>query len=348
MKKEHILIMRFSAIGDVAMTVPVVYSLAHDYPNLRITVLSRHYARPFFENLAENINFMAADFNTEYKGIRGLNKLFTRLSAKHFTAVADFHDILRTKYLRLIFKLAGYRLASINKNRKGKKSLTRQRNKELKQQPTSFENYAAVLSKLGYPIDINFQSIYQNQSKDFTELTNLIGQKEQQWIGIAPFATHKGKIYPEEQMKKVLILSLEAFPTARIFLFGGGKHELEVMDQWAAISDRVVNASKLLGNLTKELALMSRLDVMVSMDSANMHLASLVGTKVISVWGATHPYAGFMGWNQSLDNAVQLDLPCRPCSVYGNKACLYGDNPCLNIKPEDILTKIKSIIDADK
>ena len=78
-----------------------------------------------------------------------------------------------------------------------------------------------------------------------------------------------------------------------------------------------------------ELALMSHLDVMVSMDSGNMHLASLINTPVVTIWGATHPLAGFMGWNQSEENAVQVDLPCRPCSVYGNKPCSRKDYACL-------------------
>ena len=69
MKKEHILIIRFSALGDVAMTVPVVYSLAKTYPDLRITVLSRGIARTFFEDLAPNVNFMEADIKGEYKGV---------------------------------------------------------------------------------------------------------------------------------------------------------------------------------------------------------------------------------------------------------------------------------------
>jgi ADP-heptose:LPS heptosyltransferase len=84
----------------------------------------------------------------------------------------------------------------------------------------------------------------------------------------------------------------------------------------------------------EELDVISGLDVMVSMDSANMHLASLYGVPVISIWGATHPFAGFYGWGQAIENAVQVDLYCRPCSVFGNKrgvrddlACLYSISP---------------------
>jgi ADP-heptose:LPS heptosyltransferase len=90
---------------------------------------------------------------------------------------------------------------------------------------------------------------------------------------------------------------------------------------------------------------MSHLDVMLSMDSANMHMASLVATPVVSIWGATHPYAGFMGWGQDSANVIQVDLDCRPCSIYGQKPCLRGDYACLNmIKPETIVEKINTLL----
>ena len=104
-------------MGDVAMMLPVVASLARQYPDLRVTVLSKPFARPFFEGL-DNVRFMAADIKNEYQGFNGLNALYRRLLAKNFTDVADFHDVLRTKYLRLRFFLGGFRVAHIDKHRK--------------------------------------------------------------------------------------------------------------------------------------------------------------------------------------------------------------------------------------
>jgi len=66
---------------------------------------------------------------------------------------------------------------------------------------------------------------------------------------------------------------------------------------------------------------------------------------VVSVWGATHPYAGFLGWRQSPDRCISIDLPCRPCSVFGNKPCLRGDMACMNnIDPLAIVRKVEEII----
>ena len=152
MKKEHVLIIRFSALGDVAMTVPVVKALAEQYPDVRFTMLSRGFARAFFEDLAPNVSFMEADLSKEYHGVKGLNALYRRLTAKRFTAVADLHNVLRSDFLRLRFNLSHIRVEHINKHRKGKRRLTAKNNKELVRQPTAIENYCEVFERLGYPV----------------------------------------------------------------------------------------------------------------------------------------------------------------------------------------------------
>ncbi len=344
-------------MGDVAMTVPVVYSLAKQYPHVRVTVLSRPFARPFFENLAPNVGFMEADIKGEYKGVKGLNALYRRLIAKQFTAIADLHSVLRSSYLRMRFNLASFKVTHIDKHRKGKRKLVAASGKELKQQPTSFQNYADVFAELGYPVKMDFSSIYGDGKGDLSTLpasvfgvgSNAFSSDAnpliEPWIGIAPFAAHEGKIYPVQLMEKVIQQLIHNHSHCHIFLFGGGKNETSVMNEWAENYPQVINASALLNGLDQELCLMSHLHVMLSMDSANMHLASLVNTPVVSIWGATHPYAGFMGWHQSPDNAIQLDMPCRPCSIYGNKPCMRGDFACLkNISPELIVCRINYIL----
>lgn len=343
MKTEHILVIRFSAMGDVAMTVPVVYSLAKQYPQLRITVLSQKFARPFFERMPHNVGFMEADIKSEYRGVSGLNSLYRRLMAKNFTAIADLHSVLRSRYLRLRFNLDRFRVAHIDKHREARRKLTTQNGKQLEQIPTSFQNYADVFAALGYPIKLEFTSIFPEGKGDLSTLPEDFRNKgtDEIWIGIAPFAAHRGKTYPAEKMERVMQLIADRHPGSSFFLFGGGKEEKETMDEWCARNPKAANASAQLGGIADELTLISHLDVMVSMDSSNMHLASLTGTPVVSVWGATHPFAGFMGWGQDSSNAVQIDLPCRPCSVYGQKPCLRGNYPCMmGITPEMIADRV--------
>lgn len=348
MKHQHILVIRFSSLGDVAMTVPVVYAVARAYPDVRITVLSRSYARPLFEDLAPNVNFMVADIKGEYRGLRGLNALYRRLVAKQFTHVADLHSVLRSGYLRMRFNLGRFKVNHIDKHRKSRRRLVAQRGKVRSQLPTSFENYFEVFRRLGFPVEHDaFRSIFPSEGGNLNMLPKAVGEKRswEQWIGIAPFAAHKGKVYPPQQMEQVISLLTARYPQARLFLFGRGKDEDEAFARWTAQMPQCVNVSQHLESLHQELILMSHLDVMLSMDSANMHLASLTATPVVSVWGATDPLAGFLGWRQSHDNTISLDLDCRPCSIYGQKPCRYGDYRCMTgISPETIAERVAAVI----
>lgn len=204
-----------------------------------------------------------------------------------------------------------------------------------------------MFRRLGYPIELDFKTLITPAQANLRLLPAAIGEKKafQQWIGIAPFAAHRGKTYPLPRIQEVIARLNRSHPSCRIFLFGAGAAENALLDTLVTQNNHCLSVPRHLNGLQQELILMSHLDVMVTMDSANMHLASLVATPVVSIWGATHPYAGFMGWNQSIDNAVQTDLPCRPCSIYGKKDCMRGDYACLyQIKPETIVGKIERIL----
>ena len=330
---KKLLVIRFSALGDIAMTVPVIHDLAVQYPDLEITMLSREMAKPLFERMPKNVHFISADLKGRHKGLLGLCRLWRNAHLSDFDYIADFHDVLRTWWLRTEGCLRRKKIAKIDKGRKGKKALTREKNKVLVQLATSFDRYAKVLEQLGFPIKPQFTKIDYSSFCETQKATN------ETWIGIAPFAKHQAKVYPIDKMEQV-IKALSERKSTTVFLFGGGTAENEQIEKLYAKYNNVQSAKSQQG-LKGELALMGQLDVMLSMDSANMHLASLVGTRVVSVWGGTHPYAGFLGWNQKGSDCVQLDLPCRPCSVYGNKPCLRGDYACMNgIAPEQILEKL--------
>ncbi len=334
---KKLLVIRFSALGDIAMSVPVLHDLAIQYPDLEITMLSREIARPLFERLPKNVHFIAADLNGRHKGLFGLCRLWRDAHLNDFDYIADFHNVLRTWWLRTECCLHQKKVAKIDKGRRGKKALTRQKNKVLVQQATSFERYAKVLEQLGFPIKTQFVK------RDYSNLCERQKPSNKTWIGIAPFAKHLAKVYPLEKMEQV-IKALSESENTRVFLFGGGAEESQQIESLCTKYNNVQPAKSQQG-LRGELALMGQLDVMLSMDSANMHLASLVGTRVVSIWGGTHPFAGFLGWNQKAEDCIQLDLTCRPCSVYGNKACIRGDYACMNsITPEQMITKLTSYL----
>jgi ADP-heptose:LPS heptosyltransferase len=289
----RILIIRFSAIGDVAMTIPVIYSFARQYPDIDITFLSRRVLQPMFQEMPQNVHYYAADLKGKHKGLRGIYRLYKELKELKFDMVADFHSVIRTKLLCLLLRTTGIRIESVKKGRSEKHKLIRRRHKELKNQKSSFRRFADVLEKLGFPVLLDFSSIYGDKRGDFSKIASVVPQKGKDiWIGIAPFAKHEGKIYPIHLQEKV-VAHFAAQPHVKVFLFGGGKKEIGIFEEWIKKYPTVISTTGKL-NMSTELILMSYLNVMLSMDSANMHMASLVNIPVISIWGATHPYGGFM------------------------------------------------------
>ena len=315
-------------MGDVAMCVPVVWSLAQKYKDLEIIFLSRKNFAPMFATCPGNVRFVGVDLKKDYKGIAGLNRLYKEIRAMHVDAYADFHDVLRTKYLRFRSFLGSIKTIKIDKGRSEKKRLVKKGADQCTPLTTTIERYADVLRKLGFEFTINFQSIFTDNTMP-EAVVSITGKKDCKWIGIAPFAAHKGKILPLDKTE-VLAKSLSE-QGAKVFLFGAGDKEKAILEAWQAHNHNIISTAGKLGGLTNELRLIANLDCMVSMDSANMHLASLVGTRTVSVWGATHPAAGFLGYGQKASDIVQTPLPCRPCSIYGNKECRLSEKyKCLN------------------
>lgn len=345
---KKVLVVRLSALGDVAMTVPQVYSVCQAYPDITFVMLTQKVASSLFVNAPSNLQLYVAQIYDRHKGIVGIWRLARELNALGIDAVVDLHDVMRTHFLRFLLRFMGKPIHIIDKGRIGKKLLTARHNKQLTQLKTSSERYAEVFAHMGLPYTPQFHSLYgegQGNPEVFAHLAPA-KQKGEKWIGIAPFAKHEGKIYPTELMERV-VEQLNRQEHTHIFLFGAGEREAKILGAWRDRYNHVTSLADRRNGFPVELALISHLDVMVSMDSANMHLAALTHVPVVSIWGATHRYAGFMGYGVSPKLVIETPLPCRPCSVFGNKPCYRGDYACLrNITPETIVERVLQTINS--
>lgn len=342
-RPKHVLVIRLSAMGDVAMTLPILRILATTYPDLKITVLSRPFLKPLFVGIP-NLGFLEADVYGKHKGL-GLITLAEEARSLGVDAVADLHNVIRSKVITNYLKWKGLPTAKIDKGRAEKKALINPSNKNrMVQLKTTTQRYADVFEKLGFPVDLaNY--IPLEKKRLIPKLNALIGVEPKKIIGIAPFAAHKSKMYPLELMEKVIV-HLDASDKYRIFLFGGGKKEIEKLQK---LEYSFQNVSSVAGKLSfeEELILISNLDLMVSMDSGNGHLAANFGIPVLSLWGVTHPFAGFAPFNQPERYQLTSDrekYPLIPTSVYGNKYPKGYETAMETIPPEIILEKIKEIL----
>ena len=335
-------------MGDVAMIVPVIRAFVEQNPNVKITVVSRPFFKPFFNGIP-NVNFFAVDVKGRHKGLKGLLKLHSDLKQLNIDAVADLHNVLRSQILRILFALSGKKVAYTDKGRADKKALTRAENKIFKPIKSMVERHVDTFNELGFSINLSSSKFPQkvNLAEDILKIT---GEKiTQKWIGIAPFAQYDSKVYPQDLMEKV-IEELASDTTNKIFLFGGGNKEIEILNSFSDCNQNVINVAGKL-KLQQELDLISNFDVMLSMDSGNSHMAAMLGIKVITLWGATHPFAGFAPFNQPFENCLVSDrekFPLLPTSVYGNKKVEgYGD-AMRTISPEKVVFSIQSQLAASE
>jgi len=334
--------MRLSAMGDVAMTVPVLRAFVKQHPEVKLTVVSRPFFQPFFDGIP-NVDFFTFDEKGRHKGFFGLIKLYSDLKKLHTDAFADLHNVLRSKVVRNLFALSGKKTAAVDKGRDEKKALTRPDDKIFKPLTPMFERHAKVFQQLGFPIDLSNPGFPEPQLLD-QQIRDIAGNKDGFWIGIAPFAQYDSKVYPNDLVQQV-VGDLAKNQNYKIFLFGG-KNEIPVLEALANGKENAINmAGKI--KFQQELQLISNLDVMLSMDSGNAHIAAMLGVKVITLWGATHPFTGFSPFGQPIENAIVSDrnrYPKLPTSVYGNKKVEGYENAMRTILPEAVVSKIQSLL----
>lgn len=331
-------------MGDVAMTVPVLKAFSLQYPEHKITVVSRPFFKPFFSDI-ENVTFFPIDVKERHKGFLGLLRLFSDLRKLNIDVVADLHNVLRSKIVRTLFALIGKKVAATDKGRKDKKELTKLEIKTISPTKSMFARHVDTFEKLGFSLNLesrSFGTIFPESAILSEEIISITGKKEENWIGIAPFAQYESKVYPLDLMQEV-IDELAKNTSSKIFLFGGGEAEIKKLNQLKNNHENViVVAGKI--KFQQELDLISNLDLMLSMDSGNAHIAAMLGVKVITLWGATHPFAGFKPFHQPDDFCITSDrekYPFLPTSVYGNKKVAGYENAMRSILPITIIDKIK-------
>lgn len=328
---DHILVMRFSALGDVAMTLPVIYSVARQWPQLKITVVTRPFFSRLFINAPVNVAVEAIE-PRDYRGATGLWRMLKRLSRLKPTAVADLHNVGRTWAADVWFRLHGIRVVKVDKMRCSRHKVLRQ---HLSQKPF-IERYVDVFAHLGYPASLTFTSIFADiPARAPVPVT-------QPAVGVAPFARYDNKMYPPEMMRRVA--EMLAAQGVRVYLFAGRGHEAKEMDWWAR---EIPGCESVAGrfDIAEEMAMMSKMKLMVSMDSANQHLASLVGTPVLTLWGSTSPACGFMAYRQSPHLQLLSGIDCQPCTIAGSKVCHRGDMACMRkLTEKTVVDRIISFI----
>ena len=332
---QHILILRLSAMGDVAMLPYAVGALKSAYPDVRITVATRPQFRPFFAHL--DIEFLPVDVKTKYHGLCGLLSLSKMLRHTGADAFADVHGVLRSTFIRTMMRLHGVRVAKIDKGRSDKKKALNIHDGSEVWLKHTVVRYCDTLRKFGFDFADPQPAVKKDRPNPLPQFAGRT------MIGFAPFSAHRGKTCPDGLRRRITALLSSRFD--RIFIHSGGGDEAEFAKEMERTYPNVTAVFGKVKGLDEEMDLISNLDCMVSMDSLTMHLSSLVATPVVSIWGATHPKLGFLGYGCDHEGVVQSDLECRPCSTYGNRECRFGTYSCLEaISPEAVADRVEKML----
>ena len=331
---RNVLVMRLSVLGNVAMTIPVLYPVCKANPDTRFIMLTKKWPASMFHDRPANLKVVDFDVNENHSGLIGLLKLSSQLHRLYdIDAVADLHNVKGTWVIDVYMKAKGAKIARLDREKPKRRALVNHKTNE----PVTpiHERYRNVFRQLGFEAPDNFKRLYEG--RDWPE-SPIVPKKEpgQRWIAISPFSSHRQKAYPLDLMEQV-IAELTKRDNYYIFLMGGGKAEKIALRPIVRKYKNVISMAEIKHKFIDEYALLAKCELMLTMESANMHLASLVDTQAMTIWGPTSPACGYLGYNQVVEDDIQLDMPCRPCSITGDKPCKYGDYPCLkNIKPEDI------------
>jgi ADP-heptose:LPS heptosyltransferase len=260
-------------MGDVALTIPVITDILKKYPQIEIALVTQSAFGPFFRSI-RNLQLFYPDFKKRHKGFYGLLHLFRDVKKQYkVDYVIDLHDVLRSKFLRWGFKISGVPVAVINKGRTEKRQVINGE-KKIPLKHTA-ERYYDVFERAGFPVRpengpwIIPSSEAQGKIAVLTIVPGVLN------IGVAPYARHALKVWPEENMIRLLNMISEKLKV-KFWLFGGIDEYERLVALQSKLPSSFVAADKF--SLDEELALISELDFMISMDSANIRPAWYKGS----------------------------------------------------------------------
>jgi ADP-heptose:LPS heptosyltransferase len=339
--KKTILVFRLSSMGDVLLTVPVLRALLQENEGIKVLLVTNSRYSGYFSGI-ERLEIIRFYPDERHHGVAGLLRLFTDLLSYRPHCIADLHSSLRTRILDILFQFRGTPVFRVCKHRLLRRRVLKGLHPGITV-PSATDRYAAVFTKAGYRLSTITAGF------GGPALSHRLGNSSTApiRIGIAPLSRHTPKNWGLGKAGS-LITQLVGDLKAEVHLFGGP-------DDFAALEalsgPTVFNHAGQL-DAANEIGLISTLNAFVSMDSANMHLAAIAGIPVVSVWGATDPSLGFPPLFQPADRALsslQSEVPCRPCSVYGERPCHRIDDPMIcmkKISPEAVYSKILKIVHA--
>jgi len=306
-------------MGDVAIAAPVIYGMKKSYPDHQITVVTKSVFAPILRQIPE-INVIEYDHKGIHKGFLGLIRFARQIPVAHYTHIIDLHDVVRTKILR---RLLGFsrQVTVFNKDRKTqKRSLTQSLDTDKFYKVA--EDYCSAFAKAWQLYTPPLNKVIRYLPKPSTITLDRESVRPRDYLVIAPFAAHPGKSL---SVKAAIRLVQKIKKLGRpILLLGGGNNEVEILGKLA--NESAINCIAGKYSIEQECAFLAHAAAVIAMDTGNGHIAAMYGTPVVTIWGVTHPTAGYVPLGQPIENQILPNysrFPNLPDSLFGKQSA-YG------------------------
>jgi lipopolysaccharide heptosyltransferase II len=330
----NILLVRFSAIGDILLMTPLLRALRQRHPDARISVLTKTAFAPLLAHnprVTEVIGWNPAD---------SISSLAKVLKGRGFSHQLDLHRSLRSRALRLAM---GGTWSTYPKHRAARTVLIHTRRDIYRDRRHVAERYFDAARDLDVRPDDGSLEMFLSRPV-LARAEEFLGQRgigaSRQLIGLAPGAAHFTKRWPEHHWTALVRRLIEHGNDVLVL---GGPEDAALGERVAlAGGDRALSAAGAF-DLEGSGALMKRARALVSGDTGAMHMATAVGTPVLALFGPTVEAFGFYPYHAKAA-VLARDLSCRPCSSHGGPACPLVHHRCLqDITPEDVLDALRKL-----
>ncbi|MFC1683144.1 glycosyltransferase family 9 protein [Candidatus Zixiibacteriota bacterium] len=334
----RILVIRFSSMGDIILTTPVLAALKARYPLAELDfVIKEEYSQLLEDHPHIHRLYTLAPGE-------GLLSLRRRIRERRYGIIVDLHANLRSRWLTALLRASTKVRYHKGILRRRAMVMRRRRSGELVH---VVDRYLRCLRPLGIAAVRDRPRLFISpQDKRFGD--EFVGRQEFEasgpLVGLHPGAKWPAKRWPGERFAQVAHrLAVER--GARVLVFGGPGEELMVRDIAREIGPSAIPVERL--SVRQLMAVVSRCDLFITNDSGPMHLATALEVPVAAIFGPTHPALGF--WPLGDDDIVlTADLDCSPCTLHGKKKC-SRDWSCLEaIGVEDVLRAALKTLDRNE
>ena len=345
-KMKRILIIRFSSLGDVVLTTPVISALKDKFPHSELFFLTKALYADLLRNDPRVFSLVEFDPVGRHNGLSGLMSLVSQLRSRDFDLLIDLHANLRSFVIRHLVKS---RIKLKYKKRRLRRWLM-VRLKFLRTKPVrTLDSYMEPLQRLGVETSERNPLVFLSQ-EDLGYVDHFLLErgvkKSDIVVGVHPGAKWETKRWDAEKFARVCRRLAEK-PGHKIMLLGDESEAKLAGEVEKDISAQ--NLVKAVGfPLGKVMSLIKRCDCLITNDSGPMHVASALGVPVVAIFGPTHPKLGFAPFG-SRNVVLCADVKCSPCSLHGEKRCSKKSRYCMDlIDPGMVVAAVESLLKEGK